>query len=795
MKKAKRKSGVAGKLSKKTADRKPVAIHPKHSKPFRKRHIGLLLIMFGAGVLLLISVVRYNESLNSGISRARDFVRETFGAKPTSASINSSYGFSIAYDSNEFYASAIDSSTGNLLLGEELSTSRAYQTVRISPSEVLKKGSFTSLTLEYESASSPLKASEQLANVETKTTLPKISTTDTVLTRGSSSTVSLGGVQFLKTDWKRASSTSIAGKFTVNLTTYTGIVKDRPFVITVNFGLSAGSELYEGVLQSLNFSNTTALQIIPQSPEAARRQQSSRSLLDKLLLTETAHAADASQTGSEYITSVYGPAVVKVYNFYCMNIYIDAKLYIPDVCEGVTGSGFLVSSDGYVATNGHVVSSSPKDIVIYDAVIMMIFGQPQYLEYLSGIAGVRESDFQASLEKDDALDIVVDKLYSIPDSRITASENVANVLVGLGESQPDTKKLQENTKNNQKYPEEDSVKQAEVVGSDYRLLDGIMKFYASDVALLKIDGSNYPLVRLGNISDTAQGGALNILGFPGNASDNGIVESSQSKVTLTTGKVSAIKNATGSEKKLIETDTTIGHGNSGGPAFSDGGSVIGIATYTADGSGQGDGVFNYIRDIQDFKDLVSSKGVALNTNSQTQTEWEKGIKLFNTSRYSKAIKSFEKVKQSYPQHPTVAQFISNAEEKIKNGEDVKDIPMALIAGGFVVILGGIGGALFLIIRHHGKHQLYKVAAGSTVPAPTGFSGVSSSIKVPGIPQPQQPIIDAAPQVVVPPVEQHVPALPIDNSASGNNPQQITVISPQRNSAGPTPADPNNPASS
>ena len=142
------------------------------------------------------------------------------------------------------------------------------------------------------------------------------------------------------------------------------------------------------------------------------------------------------------------------------------------------------------------------------------------------------------------------------------------------------------TEDGEKYSEQTSIKIAKEVASDFRAFDGIVTFRGSDVAILKISGSDYPVVNLGSVASLTQGSEITILGYPGNASNNGLVDSTESKVTLTAGKVSAIKNAQGSDKKLVETDTTIGHGNSGGPAIDDQGLVFGLATYTSDGAGQ-----------------------------------------------------------------------------------------------------------------------------------------------------------------------------------------------------------------
>jgi hypothetical protein len=207
-----------------------------------------------------------------------------------------------------------------------------------------------------------------------------------------------------------------------------------------------------------------------------------------------------------------------------------------------------------------------------------------------------------------------------------------------------------------------------------------------------------------------------ILGYPGNATNNGLVEATNSTVTLTTGKVSAIKQAAGSDKKLIETDTTIGHGNSGGPAFADNGNVVGIATYTSDASSSGGGVFNYVRDIADFKDLAKSMNLNFSTNSETQQKWQTGIDDFYRAHYMSALASFNDVKKLYPFDSRVDEFIASATTRINNGEDVQDFPIAMVAISILIVLSSVGISIGLIVRHNIRHKIYKEqVAGGHIP--------------------------------------------------------------------------------
>jgi len=117
---------------------------------------------------------------------------------------------------------------------------------------------------------------------------------------------------------------------------------------------------------------------------------------------------------------------------------------------------------------------------------------------------------------------------------------------------------------------------AKVTGSDY----------IYDVALLKIEGSNFPYIILGNSDDIIIGEWAIALGNP-----FGLFDVS-AKPTVTVGVISAtnmdfkgdLQVAGKSYTKMIQTDAAINGGNSGGPLVNSLGQCIGINTFIISGS-------------------------------------------------------------------------------------------------------------------------------------------------------------------------------------------------------------------
>jgi S1-C subfamily serine protease len=711
---------------------KHVTLKAHHAKPYRRRHLGLLIISVAALVLLGATLIQYRAHIISGLSSSKSFVSDLFPQnKAYDVNIRSSYGFNMSYDQKAFYASAISNDTGNLYIGTELSQQHAYNIVRIAPT-------FSSGTQTQATTSALTMTLRPVGQEGTKDNLDAIALQDggidsTKVIRVATVVAKLGGQTFHKNVWQSKQSSSLSPSLTAKFVTYAGLVRGDVVTIVISLGVTAMDEsAYEPILSSISFDNTVSYVGVP-TAEVVTKVRASRSLLDTITNTSVAAAASNALdlTGSEKIAALYSPAVVKIYNAYCMDISIDGKAYKTNFCSAASGSGFFVSQDGYVGTNGHVASATPIDLLIDDALSTYSSkGDPSSFNYLVGLTNLRASDIPSTATSNQAVAIMVDGIYKLDSSRFTATKDVENLLVQVTSKNPDITVLLQNTKDRQQYTTSDSsVLKAKLVAADYRANDGYDGFRSSDVAIIKVEGSNFPVVKLGSIDEAVQGADLSVLGYPGNASDNGIVDSTSSQATLTTGKVSSIKNAAGSSKKLIETDTTIGHGNSGGPALADNGEVVGIATYTADGSGNGNGVFNYIRDIKDLTDLASAQNIRFDTKSVTQAAWQEGIAYFYGSHYSKALKQFAVVEKLYPNDSRVAEFTVASKKRIAEGKDVFDFPLIPVLAASGIVFVGIALAIFLIVRHHRKHAIYRTAVAAGTVQPVGLKGKDQTVLV------------------------------------------------------------------
>jgi serine protease Do len=116
---------------------------------------------------------------------------------------------------------------------------------------------------------------------------------------------------------------------------------------------------------------------------------------------------------------------------------------------------------------------------------------------------------------------------------------------------------------------------AKVVGADPQ----------SDVAVLKIDATNLPVLTLGNSKNLEVGDYVLAIGDP-----MGIGETVTLGIVSATGRTNVGVEGTGGYENFIQTDAAINPGNSGGALINSHGELVGINTAIASSSGGNQGI-------------------------------------------------------------------------------------------------------------------------------------------------------------------------------------------------------------
>lgn len=466
------------------------------------------------------------------------------------------------------------------------------------------------------------------------------------------------------------------------------------------------------------------------------------------------------------IAALVKPSVVNIAHLYCQSLNFSQTMpFIKPtykICSGLKGSGFIVNEVGYIATNGHVVKVYPEEMMILS--ILNGNASPFLIDLMKELAyeqqGLQLTDQQAAQALANVFsspgggESLLGAMYSLYDSNVMTIQDLGSkyfVRMGNDPFQINEDSLAKNDINAAVTPSSD-ILTAQLIGVDFpnsftsQSLATNTTPPGSDVGLLKVDnpaGYSFPALKMGDSGSLTEGNKILIVGYPGlvdsTSNQTGLLSYKSSvEPTITTGIISSVKTAQDG-KKLFQTDASIDHGSSGGPAFNYNGEVVGIATY---GFQSTSGNYNFLRDISDLKTLMTSQNVPIQ-DSKVYSDWAAGLDEFWQSKYKNALPYFKSVKTSYPINTSVDKYISDANTAIANGQDksgilssvpfLANLPLnyVLLAGLALVLI--IGGCVTLIIvfRKKSPPETPSSGEGSSVVTQPTYTGIAPPLQVAG----------------------------------------------------------------
>ncbi|MDF2856333.1 MAG: serine protease [Neobacillus sp.] len=310
---------------------------------------------------------------------------------------------------------------------------------------------------------------------------------------------------------------------------------------------------------------------------------------------------------------------------------------------GGSGSGAIISSDGYIVTNAHVVEGSQlEDSELANAA---------FEQLVSILADYYQIDFETAYN------------YMLTYTQYTSVERFLKVILPGGDT-----------------------------------LDGEVKSYGApinegkDVAVLKIEGKNLPTMKLGNSDDIQNQENIWVSGYPA-AADSDLLSPDSSLVSsMNAGQISATSKKTEQGSPVIQINAAATHGNSGGPVINDKGEIIGLLTFRGDTvNGQEVQGFNFAVPVNTVKEFVNQAG-AKNASSETDKLYREGLELYWGGYYKNALEKFEAVQRIYPNHSEIKQFITNAEKKTGESKTLWSDYKTLF-----YIVDGVAGLLILLL--------------------------------------------------------------------------------------------------
>ncbi len=320
------------------------------------------------------------------------------------------------------------------------------------------------------------------------------------------------------------------------------------------------------------------------------------------------------------------------------------------------GSGFIYRPDGYIVTNGHVVADANK----------------------------KDPDAQQALKRSIMHDVVEQVVLRIKE------------LTGRAVSGTDPQLISAF-----------SIEAALTQGPDLTValpnkqsFNGEIKAYSDpidvggkDVAIVKIDATNLPTVRLGDSDSIHIQEPMTVIGYPAAAAQPGMVSPESSFTpTITNGHISAIKTDF-KGTRVIQSDAVINHGNSGGPAFNDSGEAIGIATFAPRGAVG----FNFFVPINTAVEFVSQVGAKPESGLFNKL-WASALETYDSGKCQGAKEKLQSVLNIMPNLPD-ALSLMQASEKCAEDEGVIGRSME---GSTWVLYSAVGMvivvAAFLLMR-------------------------------------------------------------------------------------------------
>lgn len=678
-------------------------------KPTKK----LKLIAIISGVLFVILIITWifiatRPRETGNVTRtARQKMKDALlgDGKSGVQTVVSKYGFTVTYDKATFNASAHEVAKNSndkeyrakTYNNDELKESRGYNLVEIAfkqASDVIKgkDGKISSRTIRpyltintsrarnyFDRSIMPEKYRDKkkysdldlLAEVDAA----KIKETD-ANAKLTVSKLTISGKEFRKIDQTLTYVNNGTTYETGHAYSYMTVQNGRPYWLRFNAYKGVGIEDYvaqlERIIAGVTFQKPDNKLLVGASENAGVVLANS-STSSSLNNQDTMNTLENLDTDS--IINVVARnqiATVRVASSRCADIKYTADngawLQIPNACAGGIGSGSIITNNGYIATNGHVVEWST------DTLFTSAMSQANddlwklYFEFVINAGYISRADLASLLAKAqegsaDAVSIIFSLITKVPAHNVQVANDESDYVV---QTSSDPIRF-DGTYARYKWVTTSTNLSAKKIDSEVNMKKSRFDINdkETDVAILKIEG-NFPAVELGDSTLLDTGDRLTAIGFPA-VVDGGIDTKKEKTVpTVTQGNLRQTI-LDGGGHKLFLMSTMIASGNSGGPAFDSKGKQVGINTYggaACEDGKKGNSCFGkgIARDISDLKAMAKKNNVAISADGELTKLWKDGLAQFDKGKYSKAKDYFSELNRLYPQNYLVAKLLKVSEE-------------------------------------------------------------------------------------------------------------------------------------
>lgn len=332
-----------------------------------------------------------------------------------------------------------------------------------------------------------------------------------------------------------------------------------------------------------------------------------------------------------------------------------------------SGTGFFITGNGYLVTNAHIIDRD-------SAFIRRKFTLSTFQEVTEANIRALQSSWNMTLndEQRNLLNNAYSTIYSQVSSMILFDlqrEIYVQFSLNNSEKQLVMRRL----------PAKVIIKGKPMPGKD--------------VAVLKVDSmEQLPTLPFSKEGIARIGEQVLVYGYPDPVTANAfLARETNIEPTLTTGIVSAIKKSVGGWP-VIQMDAIIAHGSSGSPVCNNRGEVIGLATFGSleQKTGGLAAGFNFAIPVSIIKSFLDSVHID-SRMSQASLAFNRGLALFYTGYYTKALRRFTGVKKINKDYPLLNYYIEATTNRITGGKDRESARRQLIFRimAVVMIIGGL----------------------------------------------------------------------------------------------------------
>ncbi|HEX9863154.1 MAG TPA: serine protease [Candidatus Bathyarchaeia archaeon] len=348
-----------------------------------------------------------------------------------------------------------------------------------------------------------------------------------------------------------------------------------------------------------------------------------------------------------------------------------ADFFTVSVSTGAMGSGSFISADGYIATAGHVVFALTHTDITQDLYVKPLLVDASYTTLVQAL---QDEGYTVTADEQATLKAYVETYGTLQDSLRT-------VYAILGEVSPTLTSIQ-------------------AKGWIARVVS-VSPFIQNDLALLKVELTNCPVLKVGDSSTVLTGDDVSMFGFPGVVTFHAQLGSETTLApSMTRGIISASKVTTG-QTPVFQTDAALTHGNSGGAGLNNNGEIIGICSMgSISDTGQEVAGFNFLIKGAVLKTMMTEVGVN-NTQGPIDDHFLKGVQYYYDKHYTAAKAEFETVAGLFAYHWRAKALITECNTAIANGKDVpisSGVDFTLIIAIVVVAVIVVVVAVMLFMR-------------------------------------------------------------------------------------------------